>query len=87
MLFKILLLAALVRANLHTGKFLFCSSLYAVTGLVLALVSGGELLPTLLWSAIAFGLATLYFWLLVRLEDSGIVWWVVLVGGLLIGLV
>jgi hypothetical protein len=34
-----------------------------------------------LWLAKSFGLAWLYFWLLGRLEDAGVVWWIVLLAG------
>lgn len=37
------------------------------------------------WLAITFVLATIYFWLLNRFEDAGLLWWLILIAG--VGLV
>jgi len=47
---------------------------------------GVPFLAVLIGSAIGFGLAFLYFWLLDRFRETG-VFWIVLILGLVIGLV
>jgi hypothetical protein len=87
MIIKVILLAALVRLLMATEKPFLCSGIYAGIGLVFGLALGGSVLAAFLSATIAFALASLYFWLLNRLESGSAVWWVVALGGILIGLV
>jgi len=83
---RFFLLAALVKLLLETEKPVLCAGIYTSLGVILHLVLGWGLVPLLIATATAFALAWLYFWLLYRLQES--IWfWIVLVGGLPIGLV
>ena len=86
---KILLLVALVRLLYITNKPFLCSGTYtaAVFFFSLFVFTGGvtEFLTLLLVMAIRFALASLYFWLLHKTE--GLIYWIILVGGLIVGLV
>jgi len=85
-LVKVLLLASLVKLLLEIDKPLACAIIYVSLGASLRLLVGWDLLPLLIATGIAFALAWLYFWLLYRTQGS--VWfWIILVGGLAIGLV
>jgi hypothetical protein len=83
---RVVLLASLVKLLLEIDKPHVCAGIYTAVGLGVRLLAGLSLLPLLVATAGSFLLAWLYFWLLYRLEGS--IWfWIVLVGGLVIGLV
>jgi hypothetical protein len=90
MLVKIIVLVGLTRMLAVTRKPLLCAGIYTALGLLLGLMfAPGALAPlaTLaLRAVLQFGLASLYFWLLMRF-DRGLLYWVILVVGLVIGLV
>jgi hypothetical protein len=87
MFIKILLLAALIRLLIATDKPFLCAGIYAGVALLFGLVFGGAFLPALISAAIAFALASIYFWLLDWLDSASVWWWVVALGGILLGLV
>lgn len=67
---KVALLIGLVRLLIVTKQPFFCSGLYAGVVLFFSLISGGGLGMSLLLAPVVFGLASLYFWMLARLESS-----------------
>jgi hypothetical protein len=85
MIFRILLLVGLIRLLIETNKPFLCSGIYAATVTVFSLISGHGIgaLAAGVW---AFLLSSIYFWLLDRLDGS-ILFWIVMILGLLIGLV
>lgn len=83
---QILMLVALVKLLLATQNPALCAGIYAVVGMLFALLFGHSFLPVIISGGIGFALAFIYFWLLNRFQDTG-VFWVVLILGLLIGLV
>ena len=87
MLIKGLVLAAFIRLLIATDKPFLCSGLYAALVFVLGLIGGAKILFLLILTIVAFALASLYFWLLDRVEAGTPLWWVIAVVGLLIGLV
>jgi 4-amino-4-deoxy-L-arabinose transferase-like glycosyltransferase len=87
MIIKGLILAALIRLLIATDKPFLCSGLYASMVFVLGLVGGSKFVIVVISAGIAFGLASLYFWLLDRVEAGTIWWWVIALVGLAIGLV
>jgi len=84
---KFILLAALVRLLLETDKPFLCSGIYAGVAFLLGLVFGIPILVVLIHASISFVLASIYFWLLDRLDGSEVLWWLVAIGGIVIGLV
>ena len=86
MFLKIILLVALVRLLVATDKPLLCSGIYTAVVLLFGLIAGAPILALLIGGIIAFALSSLYFWLLYRV-GTGILFWVILVGGLAIGIV
>ncbi len=87
MIIKCILLAALIRLLIATDKPLLCSGLYAGVGLVFGLAFGGRIPAVLISVGIGFVLASVYFWVLNRLDSGSVVWWLVAVLGIAIGLV
>ena len=87
MLIKGLVLAAFIRLLIATDKPFLCSGLYAALVFVLGLIGGAKLLFLVILTIVAFALASLYFWLLDRVETGTPLWWVIAVVGLAIGLV
>ena len=83
---KVFVLACLLKLLMSTDKPFLCSGVYAGGVFILGLSFKGPFLGVLLFSGIAFALSSLYFWLLHRF-DEGIMWWVIMIGGLAIGLV
>ena len=87
MIIKFILLAALIRLLIATDKPFLCSGIYAGVGLLVGLAFGGRVVPVLVSVGIGFVLASIYFWLLDRLDTGSVVWWVVAILGIAIGLV
>ena len=87
MIIKFVLLAGLVRLLLATDKPFLCSGIYAAVAFFFGLILGHSFLTVLLSASISFVLASIYFWLLDRLDGSEALWWLVAVVGILIGLV
>lgn len=83
---KVFFVVLLVKLLLITDRPPLCAGIYTAGGFVLALAFGVPPVYALIRSAIAFGLAFVYFWLLDRFEESSL-FWVILVLGLVIGLV
>ena len=74
------ILAALVKLNLECKSPWVAAGLFATLSFVVNLVFGTPLLVTLIAGAINLGLGFLYFWLLKKTEDSGIWWFIMLLG-------
>jgi hypothetical protein len=87
LILKAILIVALVRVLMLTDKPLLCSGLYTAVVFLLGMAFGAPMEALLIGAVIAFLLSSLYFWLLSRFEDSGLLWWVILIAGLVIGLV
>ena len=87
MIIKFVLLAVLIRLLLATDKPFLCSGIYAGVAFLLGLIFGNPFLAVLIHAAISFLLASIYFWLLDKLEGSEVLWWLVAIVGILIGLV
>jgi hypothetical protein len=84
---KVILLIGLIRLLIATKQPFVCSGLYAGVVLFFHLISGGGLLNSLFLAPVVFGLASLYFWLLARFESSFLLFWLIVIVGLIIGLV
>ena len=87
MIIKFILLAALVRLLLATDKPFLCSGIYAGVAFLLGLIFGNPFLVVLIHASISFLLASVYFWLLDKLDGSEVLWWLVAIVGIVIGLV
>lgn len=87
MIIKIFVFIALLRVLVTTDAPLLCSGLYAIAVLLLGLAFGQPLSFVLIRTGAAFALASLYFWLLSRFEDSGFLWWIIMIAGLWIALI
>ncbi len=85
MIFRILLLVGLIRLLIETNKPFLCSGIYGATVTAFALI-GGAGLGAVVAGGWAFLLSSAYFWLLDRFEDN-ILFWIIMVVGLLIGIV
>lgn len=87
LILKIFMLIALIKILLATDKPFLCAGLYTGVIFVLGLAFGNPIEVMLIAAVISFVLASVYFWLLSRFEDSGFVWWLILIAGLLLGVV
>lgn len=85
-IFKILVLIALIQLLNRTDKPFLCSGIYAFFVLSVNLIFEAPLQIALISAAIAFALASVYFWLL-NYFKHGWAYWAILIGGILIGLV
>jgi hypothetical protein len=81
-----LILIALIKILIQTNKPFLCSGIYAGLATLFGLFMGSGLAGAVVGGGIAFVLSSLYFWLLDRFDGS-ILWWIIAVGGLVIGLV
>jgi hypothetical protein len=85
MIVRILLLVGLIRLLIETNKPFLCSGIYATIVTAFALI-GGAGIGAVVAGGLAFVLSSAYFWLVDRFEDS-ILFWIIMVVGLLIGMV
>lgn len=85
MIFRILILVALIRLLIETNKPFLCSGIYAGFVTILTLIIGRGI-GAVVAGVLAFFLSSAYFWLLDRFEDT-ILFWIIMIAGLLIGLV
>jgi hypothetical protein len=85
MIVKILILIGLVGLLRSTNKPFLCAGIYAVAGFLINLMYS-PLREVLMASMIGFFLSWLYFFLLDKFENS-VWWWIILLGGLAVGLV
>lgn len=85
LILNIFILVALIKLLLSTDKPVLCAGIYAGLAFLFSLMTF-PLGVAVLAGAIRFVLAFIYFWLLSKFEGSGL-WWLILIGGLLIVLV
>jgi len=86
MIIRLFVLVLLLRLLISTDKPFLCSGVYAGSVFILGLVFRNPFLEVLLFAGIALALSSLYFWLLYHF-DTGILWWIIMIGGLVIGLI
>lgn len=86
MIIKIFILLGLVKLLRVSESVGLCAGIYGVATLVFTLISKGDFGQAMLAGVIGGALSYLYFWLLHKFQDS-MLWWVVLIGGVAIGLV
>lgn len=80
-LINIFLLLALVRYLQTSDNFVVAAAIYAITISLTRAIFGGDI-PTVLISALlSFVIALLWFWLLVKFNESSL-YWLILIGGL-----
>lgn len=82
---KVLILGGLVWLNSIIDNPIISASIYSISILILSLFVTQNILQIIINTVLVFVLSLLYFWMLKRY--SGWMWWIVLVGGALIGLV
>ena len=83
MIIKIFIVIALVRLLVATDQPFLCSGIYAVIVCIFGMAFAGPTSAVFVGAAIAFVLASLYFWLLDRYSE-GIIWWVIMLAGMFI---
>ncbi|NNG45316.1 hypothetical protein HJP15_20755 [Pseudoalteromonas sp. NEC-BIFX-2020_002] len=86
LIFKVLILVALLRLLITTERPNLCAGIYTGLVLLVNLMSGLGFIIAIVATAISGALALLYFWLLNHFRDTAI-FWVILVVGLVIGLI
>lgn len=85
-LVNMIILVALVQLLIRTEKPELCAGIYTGVVFIIGVVFGSDFLSVLIGTAITGALSYLYFWLLSRTLNT-MYFWIVMVGGLLIGLV
>ena len=71
LLLRLIIISALVRLLLQTGKPFWCAGTYTVLRIGLWVMLGAALQYVVVGAAIVLALACLYFWLLDRYEGTG----------------
>jgi hypothetical protein len=84
---KIVLLVGLIKLLVETNSPLLCAGVYIAVRLFFGLLLGYSIGALFISSIFAGAMAALYFWLLDRFEGAGLIFWVIAIGGLIIGLV
>lgn len=79
---QIIILVALIKVLIETENALLCAGLFAGVNALLGLLFGSELIPLAIGTAINFGYTFGWFWLLTRFIDGGLVFWVLVIVGL-----
>jgi hypothetical protein len=86
MIVKILILLGLVKILRISQSVVLCSVIYGIVALIFTFIAKGNFGQALLGGIIGGALSFVYFWLLYKTEDSWF-WWLILIGGVAIGLV
>lgn len=86
MYIKIIVLVGLVKLLDVTESPILCAGIYSFVALLFAGLASYDLSKVLITGLIALCLSFTYFWLLKKLNNSWL-YWLVLIGGLIIGLV
>ena len=81
-----LILIALIQILIQTNRPFLCSGIYGAIAALFGLLLGHGFVGAVVGGGIAFLLSSVYFWLLNRF-DSGFWFWIIALGGLVIGLV
>ncbi|MCP4131470.1 MAG: hypothetical protein GY754_10875 [bacterium] len=84
---KFIILLGLWRLLDMTDQPFLCSGIYAGVVLIFSFFSGYGFFSAIGIALLAFVLSSIYFWLLNRFKDTGLLYWGILIVGLLIGLV
>jgi hypothetical protein len=71
----------------RTEKPFLCSGIYAGAHVFFSLLLEMKWTTILILGVVVFALASLYFWLLSRIQTGHLLWWVVLISGIFLGLV
>ena len=87
LMIRIAILIALVKVLIETNKPLLCAGIYASFVIFMCVLLEIPFANVLFYGAVTLAGAWLYFWLLDRFEGSGGLWYVILIGGVLIGMV
>jgi hypothetical protein len=80
LLIKVFLLAAMIRLLIATEKPLLCAGIYAACAFALGAMFRDDITGVVLITGITFAGAFVYFWILDRLGNSSILWWILAVG-------
>jgi hypothetical protein len=83
---NIMILVALIKLAIQTDKPMMCAGIYVGAKSLFALGLGREFTNVLIAAIIGFILAAIYFWLLVRTQESAL-FWVIAIVGIVIGFV
>lgn len=86
MFVKILVLLGLIKLLDSTENPYLCAGIYAFVAAIFAGMVSTEASQVLIAAIVGFLLSFVYFWLLIKTKFSW-VWWVIMVGGVVIGLV
>ena len=87
LMIRIAILIALIKILIETNRPFLCAAIYASIGSFFFLLWGAPFLSILIFGAMRFLFAYLYFWLLNRFMGAGALWHLILFGGIFIGLV
>ena len=78
---KILLLASLIKYLLSEREPAMCAGIWAVGVAVFSIAFAQSIWLVLLLAPLRFGLSYLYFWLLLKCDET-LLYWVVLIAGI-----
>lgn len=81
LILDLIIIIALIRVNIEMETPMPCTVIYSVIALVFAFIMHPWWVA-LIAGAVTFGLAYLFFWLLIKTKNSG-AWWAVAVIGVL----
>ena len=81
---KLLLLVGLIRLLFETNKPLLCASIYVAVGVIIGFLAGHQISSILIAALIAFILTAAYFWLLDKFQDSGFIYYAIMIVGFLV---
>ena len=76
---KILVIASLARLFLATQSIFLCSGLYTAFVGIRTLAGTGSFTMGLLEAGIVFAASSFYYWVLSKLDETEITWWLWLV--------
>lgn len=83
LILQILILVALVKVLIETENVVLCAGIYTGLSAFISLLFGESFQVIVIVALITFAIYYVYFWLLSRFIDGGLMFWLILIGGLL----
>ena len=80
---QILILVALVKVLIETENVVLCAGIYTGLSALISLLFGESFQGVVIGALITFAFVYVYFWLLSRFIDGGLMFWLILVGGII----
>lgn len=83
LILQVIILVALIKVLIETENVVLCAGIYTGLSVLISLLFGESFQGIVIGALITFAFVYVYFWLLSRFIDGGLMFWLILVGGII----